>query len=108
MKKRRNNYRKQEKDIRNEQRRKPYLERTTAVNDRVSLEKSNISKHKGNPEEKLSMEFLVRWTDNFCPVSESWLPYHVMRDNVILHQYLVKHDLSHVIPKRHLATYSVK
>ena len=104
MKKRRNNYRKQENDIR------LYLERTTAVNDRVSLEQSNLKKvlkHKGNPEEN-SMEFLVRWTDNFCPVSESWLPYHEMRDNIIVHQYLVKHDLSHVIPKRHLATYYVK
>ena len=72
----------------------------------VAMLASNLSKiekvirSKGNKKDKTNMQFLVRW-QGFDSKHDTWLTWPELRDNPLLHQYLISHNLSQLIPQRH-------
>ncbi len=60
----------------------------------------NIS---GNINRNTTLEFLVKWT-GYDDTHNLWVPYKDLRETEVLHQYLKKINLKHLIPKKFQTT----
>ena len=55
--------------------------------------------HRGNPALKSTMEFEIKWL-NHDDSWNTWEPYSNLRDVNVLHDYLSRHNLAELIPKK--------
>jgi transposase InsO family protein len=55
--------------------------------------------HRGSPQRKKSLEFLIQWT-GYDSSYNSWEPWSNFRDTECLHEYLRENNLSSLIPKK--------
>jgi hypothetical protein len=65
-----------------------------------SWEIESIINHQGNPKRLRTLDFLVRWK-NCDPMYDRWIPWKELRNNPILHQYLLNNNLKSIIPREH-------
>ena len=57
----------------------------------------------GNINRNTTLEFLVKWT-GYDDTHNLWVPYKDLRETEVLHQYLKKINLKHLIPKKFQTT----
>ena len=55
--------------------------------------------HRGNPALKSTMEFEIKWL-TYDDSWNTWEPYSNLRDVDVLHDYLSRHNLAKLIPKK--------
>jgi hypothetical protein len=71
-----------------------------AYRDRGEFIVEKILDHVGDPtKSKTTYDFLVQW-QGYPSEENLWLPWKSLKDNVILHQYLVSNNLNHFVPKK--------
>jgi len=61
---------------------------------------AQIEGHRGDPQRRATMEFLVRWTD-FDADQNSWEPYKALMHVDVLHEYLRRNRMRTLIPEEH-------
>jgi len=65
-----------------------------------------VREHTGGPKKRSEMDFLVKfsgWTEEH----NLWLPYSEVRDNRILHNYLLRNQMKSLIPRKFREMYRV-
>ena len=67
-----------------------------AQRDLQMFEVEAINDHKGNPNYKTRMTFLVKWAGYD---QQTWEPWDNLKTNAILHQYLKDHKMKRLIPQ---------
>ena len=72
----------------------PYVE---ALKDTQSNIVESIVSHTGNPLHVRSLKFKVKWLNDNTHTIETWKN---LRDNAVLHQYLIANNLHRLIPKK--------
>ena len=58
-----------------------------------------VLEHAGDRRRRTDLEFLVKfrgWSDEY----NLWLPFSELRDNVALHEYLIRHRMRALIPQK--------
>ena len=58
-----------------------------------------VLEHRGNPALKFTMKFRIKWL-TYDDSRNSWEPYSNLLDVDILHDYLSRHNLAKLIPKK--------
>ncbi len=70
-----------------------------AMTDKQYFVVEAIRKHKGNPQKRSTLKFLVKWKDH-DETKNTWEPWSGLRTNAILHEYLKSHKtLQHLVPE---------
>ena len=70
-----------------------------AIHDREEFYVDSIIKHRGSWNKRKELEFLVQWK-GYDPSHNSWEPWSELRDNAILHTYLVMQGAEKLIPAK--------
>ena len=73
--------------------------RQVAMAEQEEFEIESILAHRGNLNQKSSLEFRVRWL-NYDESYDTWEPWSSLRDTEQLHQYLTSKGLDRMIPKK--------
>ncbi len=65
---------------------------------------ASVISHRGNIKKPRNLWFLVRWA-GYGPEADSELPWSELRINILLHRYLLAHNLGYLIPLEYRENY---
>jgi hypothetical protein len=70
-----------------------------ANKDQQLFDVGSILEFRGDPRKsKKQLYFLVRW-QGLTSKEDSWLPWKELRDNTILHKFLMENNMRYLVPK---------
>jgi hypothetical protein len=65
---------------------------------------ASVISHRGNIKKPCNLRFLVRWA-GYGPEADSELPWSELRNNILLHRYLLAHNMGPIIPPEFCENY---
>jgi hypothetical protein len=73
-----------------------------AQTDTLDSEVAEILAHTGNVNKVSTLDFKVRWTGESSD-NDLWLPWKELKNNTLLHQYLIENGLHKLVPKQYVS-----